>query len=153
MSRSVNKVVLVGRLGQDPKLKYTKGGAAVCTFSIATNSAYTNAEGERVGTTEWHRIVVWGRLAEVCNEYLCKGQQAYVEGSLQTRSWETREGVKKYRTEVKAREVIFLGGRRPARTSRSASARPAVHEPDPASRYGSSEKAAAPAEPDADLPF
>jgi len=130
MARGVNKVILVGRLGQDPELKYTNSGTAVCTFSVATNDSYTNRDGERVDTTEWHNIVTWGRLAEICNEYLDKGRQAYLEGSLQTRSWEDRDGNTKYKTEVKASDVVFLGdtsGRRS--TSASSAPRNAVHEP------------------------
>lgn len=130
MARGVNKVILIGRLGQNPELKYTNNGTAVCTFSIATNNSYTNRDGERVDTTEWHNIVVWGRLAEICNEYLDKGRQVYLEGSLQTRSWEDRDGNTKYKTEVKARDVVFLGdtsGRRS--TSDSSTPQNAVHEP------------------------
>ena len=151
MARGVNKVVLVGRLGQDPKLKYTNSGAAVCTFSVATNDSYTNGSGERVDTTEWHNIVVWGRLAEICSEYISKGRQVYLEGQLQTRSWEDRDGKTTYKTEVKARDVVFLDGS-PSRSSSTASHQ-AVREPVDAEAYGSSEKVPADAEPSADLPF
>jgi single-strand DNA-binding protein len=106
---SVNKVILLGRLGQDPELKYTPGGAAVCNFSLATTEAWTDKSGQKQEKTEWHRIVVWGKLAELCNQYLAKGRQAFVEGRLQTRSWE-QEGTKRYTTEIMAATVQFIGG-------------------------------------------
>jgi single-strand DNA-binding protein len=110
MARGVNKVILVGRLGQDPELNYTNSGTAVCNLRMATGDSYTNRDGERVDTTEWHDVVAWGGLGETCGEYLEKGRQVYVEGSLQTRSWEDRDGNKRYSTEVKARDVVFLSG-------------------------------------------
>src|SRR6188768_2502111 len=106
---SVNKVILVGRLGQDPELKNTPGGAAVCNFSVATNEAWTDKSGQKQERTEWHRIVVWGKKAEVCSKYLSKGRQVYVEGRLRTRTWEDKEGGKRYTTEVVANDVQFLG--------------------------------------------
>lgn len=109
-SKGVNKVILVGRLGQEPELNYTDSGTAVCNMRMATGDSYTNRDGERVDTTEWHDVVAWGKLAEICGEYLDKGRQVYVEGSLQTRSWEDRDGNTRYTTEVKARDVIFLSG-------------------------------------------
>jgi len=111
MARGVNKVILVGNLGKDPELRYTGSGTAVCNFSLATNESYKDASGETVERTEWHNLVVWSRLAEICNEYLKKGSQAYFEGSLQTRSYEDKNGVTKYTTEVKVREMMMLGGR------------------------------------------
>lgn len=105
---SLNKVMLIGRLGQDPELKYTPSGSAVCNFSIATSESWTDKAGQKQEKTEWHRIVVWGKLAELCNQYLGKGRQAFVEGKLQTRSWEDKEGQKKYTTEVMANTVQFL---------------------------------------------
>ena len=106
---SINKVILIGRLGQDPELKYTPSGAAVCNFSLATTENWADKNGQKQERTEWHRIVVWGKLAELCNQYLSKGRQAFVEGSLQTRSWE-KDGVKRYTTEINARNIQFLGG-------------------------------------------
>lgn len=106
---SINKVMLIGRLGQDPELKYTPSGAAVCNFSVATSDSWTDKAGQKQERTEWHRIVVWGKLAELCNQYLSKGRQAFIEGSLQTRSWE-KDGVKRYTTEINGRNVQFLGG-------------------------------------------
>ncbi len=111
MARGINKVILVGNLGQDPELRYTGSGTAVCNLRLATNESYKDANGEWVEKTEWHSIVAWSRLAEICNEYLKKGSQVYFEGSLQTRSYEDRDGNTKYVTEIKAREMMLLGGR------------------------------------------
>lgn len=109
---SVNKVIIVGRLGQDPEVKYTPSGAAVSNFSVATSEAWTDKEGQKQERTEWHRIVVWGKQAENCGQYLAKGSQVYLEGTLQTRSWDAPEnGGKRYTTEVVARTVQFLSGR------------------------------------------
>ena len=105
----VNKVILVGNLGSDPTLRYTPNGTAVCNFNIATSERFTNKEGEKETRTEWHRIVTWARLAEICNEYLKKGKQVYIEGRLQTRSWEDQNGNKKYTTEVVAANMVMLG--------------------------------------------
>lgn len=107
---SVNKVILVGRLGQNPELRYTPSGAAVTNFSIATNESWTDKSGQKQERTEWHRVVVWGKLAELCNQYLTKGRQAYVEGRLQTRQWQDKDGQTKYTTEIQAQTVQFLGG-------------------------------------------
>lgn len=109
---SVNKVLLLGRLGRDPELKYTPAGAAVCNFSFVTSEKYKDKKtSEQKEKPEWHRIVVWGAIAETCNQYLKKGSQAFIEGSLQTRSWENKEGVEVYTTEINARSVQFLGGK------------------------------------------
>ena len=109
---SVNKVIILGRLGQDPELKYTPSGAAVCNFSLATSESWNDkATGQKQERTEWHRIVVWGKLAELCNQYLSKGRQAFVEGKIQTRSWEDKDGNKRYTTEIAANTVQFIGGR------------------------------------------
>jgi len=110
MARGVNKVILVGRLGQDPELNQTNSGTAVCNMRMATGDSYTNRDGEEVDTTEWHDVVAWGRLAEICGEYLGKGRQVYVEGTLQTRQWEDRDGNARYNTEVKALDVVFMSG-------------------------------------------
>ena len=111
MARGVNKVILIGNTGADPELRYTPGGTAVSNFSIATNESWTNSNGEKQERTEWHRIVVWGRLAEICNQYLRKGRKVYVEGKLQTSSWEGQDGIKRYTTEVIAREIEILDTR------------------------------------------
>jgi single-strand DNA-binding protein len=106
---SVNKVILIGNLGQDPTLRYPGSGSAVCNMRLATNESYTNSDGERVDQTEWHTVVAWGRLAEICSEYLKTGSQVYFEGSLQTRSWEDRDGNKRQTTQVKAWKMVLLG--------------------------------------------
>ncbi|HEY3354342.1 MAG TPA: single-stranded DNA-binding protein [Polyangia bacterium] len=107
---SVNKVILVGNLGKDPELRYTPGGQAVCDLRLATTDSYTGKDGEKKESTEWHTVVVWGKQAENCSQYLSKGRQVYVEGRLRTRSWDDKEGKKQYRTEVVAQTVQFLGG-------------------------------------------
>jgi len=111
MARGINKVILIGNLGQDPELRYTGNGTAVCNLRIATNEAYKDQDGQMVEKTEWHSVVAWSRLAEICGEYLKKGARVYFEGSLQTRSWEDRDGNTRYTTEIKAREMMMLDGR------------------------------------------
>lgn len=108
MARSINKVILIGHLGDTPDLNYTQSGTAVCNMSIATDESYVDNDGNEVDRTEWHDIVAWGRLAETCEEYLSRGSKVYVEGTLQTNQWETRDGETRYSTEVKALEVQFL---------------------------------------------
>ena len=106
---SVNKVILVGRLGRDPEMKSTPSGQTVAKFSIATDERYTDKSGERQERTEWHNIVAWARLAEICGQYLKKGKLVYIEGSLRTDSWDDKEtGQKKYRTEIVARDMKML---------------------------------------------
>lgn len=106
---SVNKVILLGRLGQDPEIKHTPNGSAVCNFSLATTESWNDKAGQKQERTEWHRVVVWGKLAELCHQYLAKGRQAFVEGRLQTRSWDDKDGNKKYTTEIMATTVQFIG--------------------------------------------
>jgi len=108
MAASVNKVILVARLGADPEIRYTAGGQAVATLRVATNE-WSGSGDNREERTEWHRVVVWGKLAERCSEYLKKGRQVYLEGRLQTRSWE-KDGIRRYSTEIVANTVQFLGG-------------------------------------------
>jgi single-strand DNA-binding protein len=107
--RGVNKVILVGNLGADPEVRYASTGTAVANFRIATSENWTNKEGGKETRTEWHRIVAFGKLAEICAEYLNKGKQVYVEGRLQSRSWEDKEGNKRWTTEVVANNVVMLG--------------------------------------------
>ena len=104
----INKAMLIGNLGKDPETRYTQNGAAVTNFSIATTERWKDKDGQQQEQTEWHRIVTFGRLAEICSEYLNKGSKVYIEGRLQTRSWE-QDGVKKYSTEIVAREMKMLG--------------------------------------------
>jgi single-strand DNA-binding protein len=106
----VNKVILVGNLGKDPELKYTPGGQAVATFSLATSERFNDKSGQRQDRTEWHNIVVWGKQAETANQYLKKGRTVYIEGRITTRSWDDKDGVKKYRTEIVAQSFQFIGG-------------------------------------------
>lgn len=108
---TVNKVILIGNLGADPEIRYTAGGQAVANFRLATSENWTNKEGQREQRTEWHRVVVWGKQAELCKEYLSKGRQVFVEGRLQTRQWDDKDGNTRYTTEVVAQGVRFLGGR------------------------------------------
>ena len=111
MAKSVNKVILIGNLGKDPELRYTPSGTAVASFSLATNERYKDKEGNWQDRTEWHKIVAWQRLAEIAGEYLKKGRTCYIEGRLQTRSWDDKEsGQKKYSTEIVASDLVLLGG-------------------------------------------
>ena len=107
---SVNKVILVGNLGRDAELRYTPGGAAVATLTLATTAVWNAKAGQKQEKTEWHRIVLWGKQAESLQEYLTKGKQIYVEGRLQTRQWDDKDGNKKYTTEIKADRITLLGG-------------------------------------------
>ena len=138
---SVNKVILIGNLGKDPELRTTPQGTSLARFSIATTTVWKDSSGAKKEKTEWHDVVAWERLAQICGEYLHKGKQVYVEGSLQTRSWEDQNGQKRYKTEVKANNVVMLGSRDAARVE---SAGPGPRE--------ISEVAEAPAYDD-DVPF
>src|SRR5215468_6979060 len=106
----VNKVILIGNLGADPELRYTPSGQAVCDLRLATNESWTDKNGQKQERTEWHRVVMWGKPAEICKQYLTKGQKLYIEGRLQTRSWDDKEGNKRYSTEIVATDFMFLGG-------------------------------------------
>jgi len=112
MSRGLNKVMLIGRLGRDPEMRYTPSGRPVTSFSLATSRTWNTSEGERRTETEWFNIVAWGSLAEICKNFLNKGQQVYIEGRLQTRHWDDAEGNKHSAIEVVANEMILLGERR-----------------------------------------
>ena len=110
MASGVNKVILIGNRGVDPEVRYTPQGTAVANFRLATNESWTDKSGQKQDRTEWHRIVVWGKLAELCGEYLQKGRQVFVEGKLQTREWTDKENRKNYTTEIVANQVVFLSG-------------------------------------------
>ena len=112
MTRGLNKVMIIGRLGRDPEMRYTPNGRPVTAFSVAVNRNWTTGEGEKREETEWFNIVAWGNLAEICKQHLHKGQSVYVEGRLQTRGWEDPEGKKHYRTEIVANEMIMLSDKR-----------------------------------------
>jgi single-strand DNA-binding protein len=107
---SVNKVILIGNLGKDPEVRFTQTGSAVANFSIATSEQWNDRDGKRQERTEWHNIVVWGKQAESCGQYLAKGRQVYVEGSIRTRSYDDKTGTKRYVTEIVAQRIQFLGG-------------------------------------------
>jgi single-strand DNA-binding protein len=110
MAGGVNKVILVGNLGADPDMRYTPSGQGVCELRVATSESWNDKNGQRQERTEWHRIVVWGKRAEVCSKYLAKGRQVYVEGRIQTRTYDDKDGNKRYITEIIAADVQFLGG-------------------------------------------
>jgi single-strand DNA-binding protein len=111
MAKSINKVILVGRLGRDPELKYTANGVPFCRFSMATDDSWNDKNsGERQERTEWHNIVAWDRLAEICNQYLTKGKLVYIEGALRTREWDDQDGNKRKTTEILARDMMMLSG-------------------------------------------
>jgi single-strand DNA-binding protein len=112
MSRGLNKVMIIGKLGRNPEMRYTPSGKAVTSFSVATNRSWVNADGQRREDTEWFNVVAWGNLAEICKQHLTRGQQVYVEGRLQTRGWEDQSGKRHYRTELVANEMIILGERK-----------------------------------------
>ena len=112
MSRGLNKIMIIGRLGREPEMRYTPSGRPVTTFSVATSRNWTTSEGERRIETEWFNVVAWGNLAEICKQHLSKGQQVYIEGRLQTRHWDDQEGNKHTSIEIIANEMIMLGERR-----------------------------------------
>lgn len=112
MSRGLNKVMIIGRLGRDPEMRFTPTGRPVTTFSVATSRSWSTSEGERKTETEWFNVVAWGNLAEICNQYLTKGQQVYIEGRLQTRHWEDQDGNRHASIEIVASEMIMLSDRR-----------------------------------------
>jgi len=112
MSRGLNKVMIIGHLGRDPEMRYTPSGRPVTTFSVAVSRTWNTVDGERHSETEWFNIVAWGNLAEICKQYLKKGQQVFIEGRLQTRHWEDKEGQKRTSVEVVANEMMMLGDRR-----------------------------------------
>lgn len=107
----VNKVILIGNLGANPELRYTQGQQAVANLRLATTEKWTDKSGQKQEATEWHRVVVWGKQAEICGQYLTKGRQVYIEGSIRTRQWQDQQGQKRYTTEIVARNVQMLGGR------------------------------------------
>ena len=129
----INKVILIGNLGGDPEVRYTPSGVAVAQFNIATSEEWKDKDsGEKRERTEWHRIVAWRRLGEICGEYLSKGQQVYVEGRIQTNTWEDKEGNKRYTTEIIANTVQFLGRRESSESAKPRSTSPADYQGMPA---------------------
>lgn len=129
MSRGLNKVMIIGHLGRDPEMRYTPSGRPVTTFTVATSRSWNTVDGERHTETEWFNVVAWGNLAEICKQYLSKGQQVYIEGRLQTRRWDDKEGNKHSSVEIVANEMMMLGDRRDSNQHNSEQESP---EPAPA---------------------
>ncbi|MFW6193848.1 MAG: single-stranded DNA-binding protein [Gemmatimonadota bacterium] len=131
MSRSLNKAMIIGNLGSDPEVRSTSSGTRVATLSVATSRRWTGRDGEEQERTEWHRVVCWDRLAEICEQYLSKGDRIYVEGRIEYRQWEGQDGRTRYTTEIRARQMIMLGGRgdRAPSGGRTAERRQAAPEP------------------------
>ena len=125
MAGSVNKVILIGRVGRDPEVRYTSGGSPVATFSVATDESFKSKNGEQQQHTEWHRIVAWSKLAEICGEYLTKGKQVYIEGTIRSRQWEDQSGNKRTSYEIIARNMQMLGSRSDSERATSGASRPA----------------------------
>ncbi|MBI3984554.1 MAG: single-stranded DNA-binding protein [Candidatus Levybacteria bacterium] len=137
MARSLNRVQLIGNLTRDPELRYTPSGAAVCSFSIATNRSWTTDSGEKKDESEFHRIVAWNKLAEICSQFLTKGRKAYVEGRLSTRSWTGQDGVQKQTTEIIISDMILLDNRRP---EGEVTSKPATEEEKPKAKEKAKEE-------------
>ncbi len=158
MARGVNKVILVGNLGNDPETKYTQGGMAICTLSLATTSTRKDKDGQQIEKTEWHRVKLFGKLGEIAQEYLRKGAQVYIEGSIRYDKFTGQDGVEKYFTDIVADEMQMLGGRSEGRSdsgdrpARPAGA-PAQRREAPASRSAAPQANAADDFADDDIPF
>lgn len=161
---SLNKVMLIGNLGRDPELRSTPGGTQVANFSLATTENYTDRGGNRQERTEWHRVVLWGKLAEIAGQYLSKGRQVYIEGRLQTREWEDKQGQKRQTTEVVGTTMVMLGARGESRGAAPDEASTRQYEPADAGGGapardaggfggGSEDPSMAPIQEDDDLPF
>ena len=151
MARGVNKVILVGNLGKDPELSYLPSGQSVAKFSLATSRSYKDKSGEVKEETEWHNIVAWGKLGEICAQYLKKGRQAYVEGRIQTRTWEGRDGNKRTSVDIVAEDVQMLGGRGDG--SSEGAGRPASPSRERAPADATSDESGSAQITDDDIPF
>ncbi len=153
---SVNKVILVGNVGKDPETRYLEGGTAVCSFSLATSETYRNKDGEKVTTTEWHNVVLWRGLAEVAEKYVKKGSQLFIEGRIRTRSWDDRDGNKRYTTEIIGDNMQMLG-KRPDEGSQAAPSIPQATASQPVqgenSRVDNSNDSGETSDGSDDLPF
>ncbi len=145
-TRSVNKAILIGNLGKDPELRYTNSGIAVATFSVATNESWKDPEGNVQERTQWHNIVAWRKLAEICGEYLKKGGKIYLEGRLQYRNYDDKNGVKRYVTEIVMDEMVMLDSKGSGATSASSVEQPSAESSSPVSDASAPEK-------ESDLPF
>ena len=149
MSGSINKVILIGRLGKDPEIKYTPSGSPVAKFTLATDEVFKDRAGEQQRRTEWHTVVAWNKLAEICGEYLTKGKQIYIESSIRSHQWEDQNGNKRTAYEIVARDMKMLGSK--ADAERAASAAPA--EQAPSERPASTEPSSSSEITDEDIPF
>jgi single-strand DNA-binding protein len=149
----VNKVILIGNLGNDPDLRHTPSGTAVSNLRIATNEFFTNRDGQKEQRTEWHRVVAFGRLAEICNQYLKKGRQVYIEGRLRTREWEDQKGEKRYTTEITATNMVMLGSRGEGAYAGAGAGEEAQPEAPPENADVPAAGGGAGGEEDSDLPF
>jgi single-strand DNA-binding protein len=152
MAGGVNKVILVGNLGADPDMRYTPSGQGVCELRVATSESWNDKNGQREERTEWHRIVVWGKRAEVCSKYLAKGRQVFVEGRIQTRTYDDKDGNKRYITEIIAMSVRFLGGGAGGGSRGGGGGDPGFPD-EPTSGMGSMGGGGAAASDDDDIPF
>ena len=153
MSGSVNKVILIGRLGKDPEVKYTPSGAPVAKFSLATDEVFKDRSGEQQNRTEWHNIVAWNKLAEICGQYLTKGKLVYIEGSIRSRQWEDQAGNKRTGYDIVARTMQMLGSKADSdRAAAAAAAVPSAERP-PVEKPPASEPPAEPEITDEDVPF
>uniref|UniRef100_A0A832I611 Single-stranded DNA-binding protein n=1 Tax=Eiseniibacteriota bacterium TaxID=2212470 RepID=A0A832I611_UNCEI len=141
----VNKVFILGNLGANPEMRFTQGGQAVANLRVATTEQWTDRSGQKQESTEWHRVVVWGKQAEICGQYLTKGRQVFIEGSIRTRQWQDQQGQKRYTTEIVARNVQFVGGRGERGPEEQA-------QPVPADDYGA-DFGPGGGGPDDDIPF
>jgi single-strand DNA-binding protein len=154
MSGTINKVILIGRLGKDPEVKYTASGAPVATFSLATDEAFKDRSGEQQNRTEWHKIVAWNKLAEICGQYLTKGKLVYIEGSIRSRQWEDQAGNKRTAYEIIAWKMQMLGSKADSdRAAAAAAAPPPSAERAPVEKPPASEPPAEPEITDEDVPF
>jgi single-strand DNA-binding protein len=157
VSRSLNKAIIIGNLGADPEIRTTASGAKVAQFSVATSRSWTGRDNQQQEKTEWHRIVAWSKLADIVERYLKKGNQVYIEGEIQYRSYDDKDGVTKYTTEINAREMMMLGGREGGASSSDDA--PASRDRSPADRGDSGGRSdyddfqAPPLDEDDDLPF
>ena len=149
MARSLNKALLIGNLGSDPEIRTTTDGTKVAGLSVATNRNWTDRDGQAQERTEWHRVVAWANLAEIAEQYLSRGDRVYIEGEIQYRSYENRDGRATYVTEIRARELVMLGGRDNGASEATTSVRDGLREPVPAGAAGDEPTVL----PDDDLPF
>jgi single-strand DNA-binding protein len=155
MAGSVNKVILIGRVGRDPEVRYISSGAPVASFSVATDESFKSKNGEQQQHTEWHKVVAWNKLAEICGEYLTKGKLVYIEGSIRSRQWEDQSGNKRTSYEIIARNMQMLGSRSDAERAAAGASRPAASQAQGTEeRYDSGPEASPEGEiTDDDIPF